>query len=527
MSRKRVLLMYAGIAAIALVLFVAIVNWTCSESDAELELLQLQQQQAATWRRQEADHLSARSGPCQCPPVDVALNGALECPPVPALGLAHGLQGGAAAGSLPQIEGIQLAPVRHLTSRLDNKDADVVLFHAEKHPAQRRTGAKLIMGIPTVRRPKAIYVTETLDALLSRATPNELNQMVFVLFLADKDPALLEELWTTVHTAYSQHIASGLIECVVSKSGAYRPWPSPMRRTFGDPEDRVMWRSKENYDYSLLMEYCKGRADYYMQLEDDILASRNYFKGIVQTVELAKDFQPPWSMLEFTRLGSYAKLFRDSELLEIAAFLRYLWLEQPTDWMMFNFVAVKMQNNRIFSRNALFQHIGKQSSLEGKRQDLVDHTFNENGDPGGIDGRPGDEVVSDRSSFRKNPPAEVVTNIIYRGHYSPRAFYNNERPMLAWLRKSQWIEVWFDTPQRLRRVLVRSGHPTRPTDVLVGGQLSALYEGESNYVTITTGATEIDAKNFDTTKAVQVLRLTVTEDHHYQTCFEQIEVVPV
>lgn len=551
-GRKKTLLIYVGLVLGFIGAFALLVNLTCSTVPSTTSTTSTTStsgpkeksiQQIVLERKQEKlAQLGTKLdvNKCTCPDVNVAASDSnvnandnandsnsnndqevteendenpATCPPVAV----------SDSSSSSSTSSLHAVPVKHPTTRLDEKDPDVILFHADKHPTKRRTGAKIIMGIPTVRRPAAIYVTETLDSLVNRATPDELNQMVFVLFLADKDPALLEELFTTVYSRYPQHFASGLIETVIAKEGAYRPWPHPLRRTFGDAEERVKWRSKENYDYALLMEYCKGRAEFYMQLEDDILAAKNYFKGILVTVERAKDFQPPWSMLEFTRLGSFAKLFRDSELFEIAALLRYFYLEQPTDWMMFNFVAIKMQNNRIFSTNALFQHIGKQSSLKGKTQDLVDYTFNEDGNPGGVDGRPGDEVYSDRSKFPENPPAEIVTNIVHRNHYTPQAFYANKRPLLAWIKPGHWIEIWFEKPVVIKRFLLRSGHPTRPTDVLRGARISALYVGKTTFSSITTGELDIDTRNFGE-NPVTVLKISVEAEHHYQTCFEQISI---
>ena len=40
--------------------------------------------------------------------------------------------------------------------------------------------------------------------------------------------------------------------------------------------DRVKWRSKEVYDAAYLMLNCVKKADYYLMMEDDVIAARGY-----------------------------------------------------------------------------------------------------------------------------------------------------------------------------------------------------------------------------------------------------------
>nr|XP_019963877.1 PREDICTED: alpha-1,3-mannosyl-glycoprotein 4-beta-N-acetylglucosaminyltransferase B-like [Paralichthys olivaceus] len=95
-------------------------------------------------------------------------------------------------------------------------------------------------------------------------------------------------------------IQSGLLE-VVSPSVHFYPDFSRLRESFGDPKERVRWRTKQNLDYCFLMMYAQTKGTYYVQLEDDIVARPNFFTTM-------KNFalqQPSeeWMILEFSQLG--------------------------------------------------------------------------------------------------------------------------------------------------------------------------------------------------------------------------------
>ena len=45
-------------------------------------------------------------------------------------------------------------------------------------------------------------------------------------------------------------------------------------KTLGDSPERIKWRSKEVFDAAYLMYYSTNKADYYLMLEDDVLAAR-------------------------------------------------------------------------------------------------------------------------------------------------------------------------------------------------------------------------------------------------------------
>ena len=56
---------------------------------------------------------------------------------------------------------------------------------------------------------------------------------------------------------------------------------------------------------------CIDKSEYYIQLEDDVIANPKYLKFIYQKVS---DQVDNWFMLEFSSLGFIGKLFRTQSL---------------------------------------------------------------------------------------------------------------------------------------------------------------------------------------------------------------------
>ena len=52
---------------------------------------------------------------------------------------------------------------------------------------------------------------------------------------------------------------------------------------FGDPYERVKWRSKENLDMVHLLMYGYNlRPDYFVMMEDDVIPRRGYVEDIMK-----------------------------------------------------------------------------------------------------------------------------------------------------------------------------------------------------------------------------------------------------
>jgi len=63
----------------------------------------------------------------------------------------------------------------------------------------------------------------------------------------------------------------GLLQVISPPKNFYPSFERP-QATLGDPPERVRWRSKGVVDAAHLMFHCRNMANYYVMLEDDILA---------------------------------------------------------------------------------------------------------------------------------------------------------------------------------------------------------------------------------------------------------------
>ncbi|VCX42136.1 unnamed protein product [Gulo gulo] len=203
---------------------------------------------------------------------------------------------------------------------------------------QGRTGVSVVMGIPSVRREVHSYLTDTLHSLISELSPQEKEDSVIVVLIAETDPQYTSVVTENIKALFPTEIHSGLLE-VISPSPHFYPDFSRLRESFGDPKERVRWRTKQNLDYCFLMMYAQSKGIYYVQvstetlfcppsalapggepsptpvpilspatllptpvqLEDDIVAKPNYL-STMKNFALQQPSED-WMILEFSQLG--------------------------------------------------------------------------------------------------------------------------------------------------------------------------------------------------------------------------------
>ncbi len=103
---------------------------------------------------------------------------------------------------------------------------------------------------------------------------------------------------------FSEAIEEGTLEIIVPRSDYY-PDMSNLPLTFNDPPERVKWRTKQNLDFAYLMMYAQSKARFYVQLEDDIVASPSY-ASTIKAFALQQETND-WFILEFSILGFIGK----------------------------------------------------------------------------------------------------------------------------------------------------------------------------------------------------------------------------
>uniref|UniRef100_A0A4W3HET9 Alpha-1,3-mannosyl-glycoprotein 4-beta-N-acetylglucosaminyltransferase B n=1 Tax=Callorhinchus milii TaxID=7868 RepID=A0A4W3HET9_CALMI len=343
-------------------------------------------------------------------------------------------------------------------------------FQPSVYLGQRRTGVSIVMGVPTVRREVHTYLVDTLNSLIYELSPEEKEDCVIVVLIA-------EVMWETIQapslsflSRFPNEIQSGLLE-VLAPSLNYYPDFSHLKETFGDPKERVRWRTKQNLDYCFLMMYAQLKGTYYVQLEDDIVARPSYF-GTMKNFALQQPSEE-WMILEFSQLGFIGKMFKSLDLSLIVEFILMFYKDKPIDWLLDHILWVKVcnpekdakhcdrqkANLRIRFKPSLFQHVGTHSSLAGKIQKLKDKDF-------------GKHMLHKGHS---NPPAEVTTSLKTYQHFTLEKAYLGEDFFWAFTPVAgDFIRVRFFTPVKVDKFFFRSGNIEHPGDKLFNTTVDVL-----------------------------------------------------
>uniref|UniRef100_A0A7N6BG78 Alpha-1,3-mannosyl-glycoprotein 4-beta-N-acetylglucosaminyltransferase B n=1 Tax=Anabas testudineus TaxID=64144 RepID=A0A7N6BG78_ANATE len=416
---------------------------------------------------------------------------------------------------------LQLPSIFHHLPHLLNREDSL---QPAVHLGQGRTGVSIVMGVPSVKREVHSYLTDTLSSLMSELSAAEKDDCVIVVLIAEADQQYASSVADNLKRLFPAEIQSGLLE-VVSPSVHFYPDFSRLRESFGDPKERVRWRTKQNLDYCFLMMYAQSKGTYYVQLEDDIVARPNYFTTM-------KNFalqQPSeeWMILEFSQLGFIGKMFKSLDLSLIVEFILMFYKDKPIDWLLDHIMWVKVcnpekdakhcdrqkANLRIRFKPSLFQHVGTHSSLAGKIQKLKDKDF-------------GKQTLH---KGHANPLAEVTTSLKTYQHFTLEKAYLGEDFFWAFTPVAgDFIRIRFFTPVRIERYFFRSGNIEHPGDKLFNTSVEvlpfdALTEGrektpkyhrtEDGFIRIGTFQNGIAEGEVDPTFGpLEAMRLTVMTD---------------
>lgn len=140
---------------------------------------------------------------------------------------------------------------------------DIVLTNKRK-----QKHASIVIGISTIKRVNTSYVSGMLDSLLKSIINQEREQILIVLQVAElNDTSFKFKLLKELELKYSAELNSNLIEVIVPPASYYPDFKILSKdETFNDSPERIQWRTKQNYDFSYLMNYCRFRGKYYLQV---------------------------------------------------------------------------------------------------------------------------------------------------------------------------------------------------------------------------------------------------------------------
>ncbi|XP_065058862.1 alpha-1,3-mannosyl-glycoprotein 4-beta-N-acetylglucosaminyltransferase B-like isoform X1 [Rhopilema esculentum] len=336
-----------------------------------------------------------------------------------------------------------------------------------------RRKVSLAFGIPSIYREQQSYLSGTLRSLINGLTDDDRSEIVLIVFIGDA-PSVAKKRVEKLSKAFSDAVSEGILEFIVPNQEFY-PDMKNLPLTFNDSPDRVRWRTKQNLDYSFMMMYAQNKARFYCQLEDDIVATPAYASTIL-TFALQQE-NNDWFMLEFSSLGFIGKLFKSSDLSVMVDFFLMFYKDKPVDWLLDHILWVKVcnpekdgkhcnlqkQRLKIRFKPSLFQHVGKVSSLKGKRQALVDKDF------------------KNEPMFQAhlNPKAIVKTSFETYQRYTAEAAYLGQTFFWALTpHAGEVLRFCFKKPTIVDRFKFKTGMVDHPGDLLVNATVEVLTQAQ-------------------------------------------------
>lgn len=234
--------------------------------------------------------------------------------------------------------------------------------------------SRYVIGIPSVWRARG-YLAQTVDSVVAAMTESELARARIVVLNADTPSDRNTEV---------ARVASGHAELV--RSGTLTLESQPTRVVLDVRDDKELWRRQQVLDCASLIERCCGLGEYYLHLEDDVVAAPGFLAAIdARATAHARD-RRRWSILSFynsfsvadctslserrlacSHFGLIGQLFHDSDLKSLSQYLRAHERDAPVDALVSRW-ARAAPGLVIAHAPSLFQHVGVFSSFRSEIQ---------------------------------------------------------------------------------------------------------------------------------------------------------------
>eukprot|EP00434_Breviolum_minutum_P028541 symbB.v1.2.025247.t1/scaffold2442.1/size78961/2 len=160
--------------------------------------------------------------------------------------------------------------------------------------------------------------------------------------------------------------------------------------------ERYYRSGREQYELAVLFSAAAALSEYYIQVEDDIVAQEGFVKMLQDYVtQKINSNTTSWNMISTGREGLHRKLFRSHQLIRFAELLP-IFPEVPPDSLLWDYIdvinnmsapkacyiafsATKIKRSDVILQyhkaEAIIEHVGDVSSLEGKVQRIHDDYF--------------------------------------------------------------------------------------------------------------------------------------------------------
>ncbi|VDM40687.1 unnamed protein product [Toxocara canis] len=405
---------------------------------------------------------------------------------------------------------------------------DELLPHLRKSPGalqpsliypndSMRPDIRIVIGVPTVARDKQSYLLPTLQSLafgLSAAQQQNTLIVIMIGSLEGGDTTAVREQISLIEADFQEYLSSGLFRVIVPPRDWYPEDLNSLEPNLGDSPQRMFWRTKQNLDYMFLMLYCRKLGEYYLQVEDDVLAKSDYMAKIESVI--TEKGHGKWFTVDFASLGFIGKLFHAKDLVYLIHYIALLYRYRPVDWILDTvFIdrycppfekpknCSKMWKNYRLVSVTLFQHVGVHSSLGGKVQKLREKNFGQS---------------NTFNAHTDNPPAIVTTNLEQYIHFGVQELYDGHS--LFWSSSSpvegSFILIEFVVVTKVKGLLIRSGNAEHPDDKLDSSSV-ILYQGtqtEDKFVELTAfNERGVARYEFDEPRSLRSLRIEMRANY--------------
>ena len=224
--------------------------------------------------------------------------------------------------------------------------------------------------------------------------------------------------------------------------------------------DRVLWRSKQALDYVYLMCYCSYISQYYLQIEDDVIASPQFLSKISNFINSQKT---EWISLNVALLGYIGKLYPVREVQNLASYIRLFYNEMPVDWLEPRWKKYRGQDpGKTAVRDAsLFQHIGLISSFRPKESQR----------PNTLKEKYFDQFEQKYSG--RNPPAKISSDLTAVSGKPSDAYVKGAGSFRAHFTSAgnKMYNIYFKKETKVKRIVVETGANFAEREIILSGVL--------------------------------------------------------
>ena len=265
---------------------------------------------------------------------------------------------------------------------------EAALVAAPEQTAPRKQRPWLIVGLPTVPRAGADYLTPTLAALAGEvggSGPHDTDPLrdrvqIWVMSTSSAGHAPFERLRAAYASARAFRFLAPPASEVADPPGEGRD-----AGTVNKPGYKVRRQTRH---FLLLLRAAAGASDYFMTMEDDFVACAGLLPTLYSLLRKAHRYEENWAAIRVS-YGLAGVILRGDDLGAVARYFGARVAKRPPDHLMVEWMARESDEARAYlggRRNLAFRynvldHIGATSSLRSTTSPTYPRCYEALGEP--------------------------------------------------------------------------------------------------------------------------------------------------